>query len=224
MAAQTGSAPAPQKGMGARQYFKFGFIGVLVVLALVFIFENTQKVKVQFLWWHFTAQMWILLLILLGGADCWRACSWAGAASGAGAGSIAERGTAEDVGAGGDGEGAARECRPLAVSSAAAPDGGPARGAPADRSGDRRRACAAVPVSRRAARGTRSGARRPESGPASAVRRAARRRRRRRASRSAGRRPQQARGGRHRRALPAVPSARRSALRPAAPAPPPSRP
>jgi lipopolysaccharide assembly protein A len=64
MAAQTGSMPAPKRGMGAGQYFKFGFIGVLVVLAFVFIFQNTQRVRLEFLWWHFTAQMWIMLLIL----------------------------------------------------------------------------------------------------------------------------------------------------------------
>jgi len=65
MAAQTGT---PREGGGAgrdwKQYTRFGFIGILVVLALVFIFQNTQRVTVEFLAWGFSLQMWIMLLII----------------------------------------------------------------------------------------------------------------------------------------------------------------
>ena len=65
MAAQTGSSqPGPRRGGNGRQYIKFGFIGIIVALALVFIFQNTQKVALKFLWIDFRAQLWIMLLIL----------------------------------------------------------------------------------------------------------------------------------------------------------------
>jgi uncharacterized integral membrane protein len=55
MAAQTGSSQAgpvaPRRSVG--QYFRFGLLGIVVVLALVFIFQNTQKVALEFLWWDF---------------------------------------------------------------------------------------------------------------------------------------------------------------------------
>ncbi len=66
MAADVGSAqagPTPQKRGDWRQYTKYGFVGILVVLALIFIFQNTQKVPLKFLWLDFRAQRWAMFLI-----------------------------------------------------------------------------------------------------------------------------------------------------------------
>lgn len=38
--------------------------GVIAILALVFVFQNTDKGKVTFLFWDITAAAWIWLLIL----------------------------------------------------------------------------------------------------------------------------------------------------------------
>jgi len=67
MAAQSGSAApgaAPAKRGDWKHYTKLGAIGVVVVLALIFIFQNTQKVAVSFLWAEGELQMWIVMLIL----------------------------------------------------------------------------------------------------------------------------------------------------------------
>lgn len=64
MAAQTGGGEPARAGRDWKQYTRLGFIGVLVVLALVFIFQNTAKVSVEFLAWSFGLQMWIMLLVI----------------------------------------------------------------------------------------------------------------------------------------------------------------
>jgi|GEM_PF-3390869 len=57
-----GAAPA---GRGDwRHYGKLGFVGVIVILALVFIFQNTGKAAVSFLWMEGQMQLWIVMLIL----------------------------------------------------------------------------------------------------------------------------------------------------------------
>jgi len=66
MSGQAGTPQgAPPKRGDWRTYTKLGVIGVLLVLAIVFIFQNTQKVAIQFLWMEFRAQMWIALLVML---------------------------------------------------------------------------------------------------------------------------------------------------------------
>jgi uncharacterized integral membrane protein len=62
--AGTPQGASPKRG-DWRTYTKLGVIGVVVVLAIVFVFQNTQKVPIHFLWLEFRAQMWIVLLVML---------------------------------------------------------------------------------------------------------------------------------------------------------------
>ena len=71
MAAQGGSATpgntpagAPAKQSDWKHYTRLSLIGVVVALACIFIFQNTQRVAVSFLWMEGQLQMWIMLLIL----------------------------------------------------------------------------------------------------------------------------------------------------------------
>lgn len=64
MAAQTGSGEPARAGRSWQQYVKLGFVGIIVVLALIFIFQNTAEVSVEFLAWGFSLQMWVMLLVI----------------------------------------------------------------------------------------------------------------------------------------------------------------
>lgn len=44
---------------------KFIILGVIAVLLLVFVFQNTAKVSFSFLFFDFTWPMWLMLLITL---------------------------------------------------------------------------------------------------------------------------------------------------------------
>jgi uncharacterized integral membrane protein len=46
-------------------YVRLGIIGLIVVLVLVFVFQNTQHIKLSFLWADFSAPAWLTLLIVL---------------------------------------------------------------------------------------------------------------------------------------------------------------
>lgn len=61
---------APRVDEGFRPSPKMIAIAVLGVLALVFIFQNSQKGTIQFLWMDFTTAYWIwlLLMFLIGAA------------------------------------------------------------------------------------------------------------------------------------------------------------
>ncbi len=41
-------------------------IGILGVLALVFVFQNSERRRVHFLAWHLTMPAWIWLLVVFG--------------------------------------------------------------------------------------------------------------------------------------------------------------
>ncbi len=65
MATQASDVTSGGGAGGSRQlYVKLALIGVPVVLALVFIFQNTASVGLKFLWIDFRAQLWIMLLIV----------------------------------------------------------------------------------------------------------------------------------------------------------------
>ena len=57
------------------QVRKFGPAGVLAVLALLFVFQNTEDANFSFLWFDFTAPLWIMLLLsmVVGAAIFWGA-------------------------------------------------------------------------------------------------------------------------------------------------------
>jgi hypothetical protein len=45
------------------QVRKFGPPGVLAVIALLFVFQNTEDANFTFLWFNFTAPLWLMLLL-----------------------------------------------------------------------------------------------------------------------------------------------------------------
>jgi uncharacterized integral membrane protein len=46
-------------------YIRLGVVAVIVVFVLVFVFQNTQRVNVNFLSADFKAPLWLMLLIVL---------------------------------------------------------------------------------------------------------------------------------------------------------------
>lgn len=64
-----GQEHASERSIGPKQIA----IGVLGILAVVFIFQNTGKGKVHFLWFDITAPAWLWLIVvfLIGGAVGW---------------------------------------------------------------------------------------------------------------------------------------------------------
>jgi uncharacterized integral membrane protein len=52
---------------GDGQGFRLGFGAIASIagggLLLIFILQNTQDVRVDFLWWHFTWPLWFLLVV-----------------------------------------------------------------------------------------------------------------------------------------------------------------
>jgi uncharacterized integral membrane protein len=62
-AQQPGSAPEPKAGRGVSP--RLIGAAVLLVLALIFVFENTRKVKVRFLVPEVKAPLWLALVITL---------------------------------------------------------------------------------------------------------------------------------------------------------------
>jgi uncharacterized integral membrane protein len=46
-------------------YIRLGVIGLIIVFVLVFVFQNTQRVNVNFLSADFKAPLWLMLLIVL---------------------------------------------------------------------------------------------------------------------------------------------------------------
>jgi uncharacterized integral membrane protein len=64
-------APAqPREGRVARRshtgaYIRLGVIALIVVFALVFVFQNTQRISLSFLSADFGAPLWLMLLIVL---------------------------------------------------------------------------------------------------------------------------------------------------------------
>jgi lipopolysaccharide assembly protein A len=62
--AQPGAGRAAQKShTGA--YIRLGVIALIVVFALVFVFQNTQRISLHFLSADFGAPLWLMLLIVL---------------------------------------------------------------------------------------------------------------------------------------------------------------
>ena len=56
-----GSAKASRTGA----YIRLGFIGLLTAFLLVFVFQNTHFVYLEFLSAKFTAPAWLMLLLVL---------------------------------------------------------------------------------------------------------------------------------------------------------------
>jgi hypothetical protein len=58
---------------GAAQFKKFGVPAILGFFGLVFILQNLETISVNFLWFDFRAQLWLLLVIFacIGAAVFW---------------------------------------------------------------------------------------------------------------------------------------------------------
>jgi uncharacterized integral membrane protein len=46
-------------------YVRLGLIGIIVVFALIFVFQNTKRVNLSFFSADFSAPLWLMLLIVL---------------------------------------------------------------------------------------------------------------------------------------------------------------
>jgi uncharacterized integral membrane protein len=56
------------RGRGAREGFRPSAKqiggGILALLAVIFVLQNTQDVRIHLLGWHVTAQLWVVLIVM----------------------------------------------------------------------------------------------------------------------------------------------------------------
>lgn len=56
---------AKKAGMASATIIKFVVLGVVLLLILVFILQNTEEVHFDFLFWGFSVSLWIMFVITL---------------------------------------------------------------------------------------------------------------------------------------------------------------
>jgi len=57
--------PVDEKGGAAENLKRFGPVGILAVVALLFILQNTDKAHFEFLWYDLDWPMWVMLALTL---------------------------------------------------------------------------------------------------------------------------------------------------------------
>lgn len=59
------AAGRPPKKARTGAYIRLGIIVLVIAFLLVFVFQNTHRVSMEFLWADFSVSLWLMLLIVL---------------------------------------------------------------------------------------------------------------------------------------------------------------